>query len=98
MKESEIERKLGQGIRQLGGLYYKFVSPNLPGVPDRIVILPGGRVIFVELKTEIGRLANIQKWVIDEMLQRDADVRVIKGWPAAKAFLEECKEEVQRCK
>lgn len=93
MPESEIERKLGKEIKKLGGLYYKFVSPNLPGVPDRIVIMPGGRVIFVELKTEIGRLSNIQKWVIEEMRQRGADVRVIKGWPAAKAFLDELKEE-----
>ena len=93
MKESEIERKLGDGIKKLGGLYYKFISPNLPGVPDRIVILPGGRVIFVELKTEVGHLANIQKWVIGEMQKRDADVRVIKGWPAAKAFLEELQKE-----
>lgn len=95
MRESEIERKLGLGVRQLGGLYYKFTSPNLPGVPDRIVILPGGRVIFVELKAEMGRLANIQKWVIEEMRQREADVRVIKGWNEAKAFLDECKKEVQ---
>lgn len=93
MPESEIERKLGKEIKKLGGLYYKFVSPNLPGVPDRIVIMPGGRVIFVELKTEIGRLSNIQKWVIEEMRQRGADVRVIKGWPAARAFLDELKEE-----
>ena len=91
MKESEIERKLGKGVEQLGGLYYKWTSPNLPGVPDRIVILPGGRVIFVELKTEIGRLANIQKWVIGEMQKRGADVRVIKGLPEAMRFLEECK-------
>lgn len=95
MKESEIERKLGEGIKKLGGLYYKFVSPNLPGVPDRIVILPGGRVIFVELKTEIGRLANIQKYIIGEMRQRDADVRVIKGWPEAKEFLKELQEEAE---
>lgn len=93
MPESEIERKLGKEIKKLGGLYYKFMSPNLPGVPDRIVIMPGGRVIFVELKTEIGRLSNIQKWVIEEMRQRGADVRVIKGWPAARAFLDELKEE-----
>lgn len=94
MRESEIERKLCRGISQLGGLCYKFTSPNLPGVPDRIVILPGGRVIFVELKAETGRLANIQKWVIDEMRQRDADVRVVRGWEEAKAFLAECREEV----
>ena len=92
MRESEIERKLGEGIKKLGGLYYKFTSPNLPGVPDRIVILPGGRVIFVELKTEVGRLANIQKWIISEMQKRGADVRVIKGLPEAMSFLEECKE------
>lgn len=90
--ESEIERKLGREIKQLGGLYYKFTSPNLPGVPDRIVIMPGGRIIFVELKTETGRLANVQKWVISEMQARDADVRVIKGWPEAQAFLAELKQ------
>lgn len=87
--ERDIERKLGNEIKKLGGLYYKFTSPNLPGVPDRIVIMPGGRVIFVELKTEIGRLANCQKYVISEMQKRDADVRVIKGWAQAQEFLEE---------
>ena len=92
MLEKEIERRLGAGIKRLGGLYYKFVSPNLPGVPDRIVVMPGGRVIFVELKTETGRLANIQKWVISEMRERGADVRVVKGWNEAKALLEELKE------
>lgn len=90
--ESEIERRLGMEIKRLGGLYYKFTSPNLPGVPDRIVIMPGGRIIFVELKTETGRLANIQKWVISEMQARGADVRVIKGWPEAQAFLAELKQ------
>lgn len=90
--ESEIERRLGREIKRLGGLYYKFTSPNLPGVPDRIVIMPGGRIIFVELKTETGRLANVQKWVISEMQARDADVRVIKGWPEAQAFLAELKQ------
>lgn len=93
MLEKDVERKLGAEIKKLGGLYYKFTSPNLPGVPDRIVILPGGRVIFVELKTEIGRLQNIQKWIIEEMRKRDADVRVIRGWPEAKDFLQEIKEK-----
>ena len=90
--EKDIEKKLGNEIKKLGGLYYKFVSPSLPGVPDRIVIMPGGRVIFVELKTETGRLAAIQKFILGEMQKRDADVRVIKGWPAAQAFLEELKK------
>lgn len=67
----------------------KFVSPNNPGVPDRIVITPDGRVYFVELKTEYGRLAPIQKWQREEFQKRNTDVHVLKGWPAVKAFVEE---------
>jgi len=89
MQEREIEQKLGLLVRRRGGLYFKFVSPQNPGVPDRIVITPEGRVIFVELKTEIGSLQRIQKWTLGEMRKRNADVRVLKGWDAAKAFVEE---------
>ena len=89
MLEKEIERRLGQMLEKRGCLYLKFESPNNPGVPDRIVILPDGRTIYIELKTEIGRLANIQKWQIDRMRKKGADVRVIKGWDQAKAFVQE---------
>ena len=89
MLESEIERRMVRLVRERGGLCYKFVSPSNPGVPDRIIITPEGRVVFVELKTEVGRLAGIQKWQLSEMQKRGADVRVVKGWPAAKALVEE---------
>lgn len=89
MLEKEIERRMVQTVRERGGLCYKFVSPSNPGVPDRIIITPNGRVVFVELKTETGRLAKIQAWQLDEMRKRGADVRVAKGWPAVKALLEE---------
>ena len=89
MTEAQIEKKLEKMVRERGGLCMKWVSPNLPGVPDRIVVLPGGRVIFVELKTEIGRLARIQKWVNGELHSRGADVRVLKGLQAVKDFVEE---------
>jgi hypothetical protein len=89
MLESEIERRMVKMIKDRGGLCYKFVSPSNPGVPDRIVVIPPGRVIFVELKTEIGRLSNIQKWQRGEFQKRGADVRVIHGWDAAKDFVNE---------
>lgn len=89
MKESQIEAKLVRVVRNQGGLCFKFVSPGNPGVPDRLIILPGGRVVFVELKTEIGRLANIQKWQLAEMQKRGADVRVLKGLDQVKRFVEE---------
>jgi len=89
MRESQIETRLAQGVKAKGGMCIKFTSPGLPGVPDRIVLAPDGRICFVELKTEIGRLANIQKWVIGEMRKRGADVRVVKGPEAVKEFLRE---------
>lgn len=89
MLEKEVEGRMVRMVKERGGLCLKFVSPNNPGVPDRIIITPEGRVVFVELKTETGRLANIQKWQIDEMKKRRADVRVVKGWPAARALVEE---------
>jgi hypothetical protein len=89
MRESQIEARLVQGVKAKGGMCMKFTSPGLPGVPDRIVLTPAGSVYFVELKTEIGRLANIQKWVIEEMRKRGADVRVVKGPDAVKEFLKE---------
>ena len=50
MLEREIESKLRQPIKQLGGLCLKLVCPGFIGVPDRLILLPGGRVVFVELK------------------------------------------------
>lgn len=89
MKESQIEAKLVRMVRDRGGLCYKFVSPGNPGVPDRIVITPDGRSVYVELKTEVGRLAAIQQWQQREMQKRCLDVRVLKGLPEVKAFVEE---------
>ena len=89
MKESRIESRLVRMVRDRGGLCYKFVSPGNPGVPDRIVITPAGRTVYVELKTEVGRLAAIQKWQHEEMRKRGADVRTLKGLDQVKAFVEE---------
>ena len=50
MLERDVEQRLYNGIRALGGLAYKFTSPGRRSVPDRICILPGGRVWFVECK------------------------------------------------
>ena len=61
--EKEIERKLKRMVEGCGGLCLKWVCPGWTGVPDRIVLLPRGRVIFVELKRpKGGRLSAMQKW------------------------------------
>ena len=89
VRESSIEKYLVRKVKEHGGLCFKFVSPGNPGVPDRIVITPAGKVIFVELKTEIGRMARVQKWQRSELEKRGADVRVLYGMDGVKEFLRE---------
>ncbi|MBQ8133366.1 MAG: VRR-NUC domain-containing protein [Lachnospiraceae bacterium] len=94
MIESQIERRLVDGVKKLGGLCMKFVSPGNPGVPDRIILTKTGKVIFVELKADWGRLEKIQKYRIDEMQKRNADVRVVKGLDEVKELLEELANDI----
>ena len=50
MREKQIEQKLVQAVRKSGGMCLKFVSPNFDGMPDRLILFPGGKIAFVELK------------------------------------------------
>ena len=50
MREKTIEQKFVMAVKRVGGLALKFTSPGFDGVPDRIVLLPGGKVAFVEVK------------------------------------------------
>ena len=89
MLQREIEQKLTREIKRLGGLAYKFVSPGNSGVPDRLVILPGGRVIFAELKTDKGVLSGQQKRQIARLQKLGCDVRVIYGPEGLREFLQD---------
>ena len=60
MREKTIESKLVKAVREIGGLAPKFVSPGLDGVPDRLVLLPGGRIAFIELKAPGKTLRPLQ--------------------------------------
>ena len=79
MREAELEDILVKEIRKAGGRTYKWVSPGNSGVPDRIVFLPGGKVIFVELKTDSGKVSAQQKIQINRIQSLGQDVRVVRG-------------------
>ena len=87
--EKDIEKILVSEVRKLGGRAYKWVSPGNDGVPDRIVFLPGRPPVFVELKTETGKLSALQEVQIDRLKTLGQDVRVLYGLQEVKEFLEE---------
>lgn len=95
MKESQLEGRLVRGIRAMGGKAYKFVSPGNVGVPDRLVILPGGQVLFAELKAEGGRLSAGQLMQIKELRRLGNEVYEVWGAPGVDSFLSICREKIQ---
>ncbi len=66
--EKEIEKKLRTMVESHGGLCLKWVCPGWLGVPDRIILLPGGRVLFAETKRpKGGKLSAMQKWWLSRL-------------------------------
>ena len=60
MTEKYIEQKLVKAVKAMGGMALKFTSPGFDGVPDRIVLLPMGRMAFVELKAPGKKMRPLQ--------------------------------------
>ena len=60
MTEKQIEQKLVKAVKAKDGLAPKFVSPGFDGVPDRIVLLPHGRIAFIELKAKGRKMRPLQ--------------------------------------
>lgn len=79
MRESGLERKVKKRIEDLGGLCLKWTSPGFTGVPDRIAFLPGGKIVFIELKAPgKGDARNPrQRRVAAQLEKLGADVIVI---------------------
>lgn len=60
MREKTVESKLVKAVKSMGGLAPKFVSPGFDGVPDRLVLLPRGKIAFIELKAPGKELRPLQ--------------------------------------
>lgn len=89
MLERDVEKRLVRLLRAREVLTFKWVSPGQGGVPDRIAVLPGGHVCFIELKTDTGRLSPLQKNMIARLRQQGADVRVLYGSAGVDEFITE---------
>jgi len=77
--ERDIERYLVRRVAERGGVAYKWVSPGRVGVADRIVLLPGNVVWFVELKTPTGKLSPLQQVFAADMRRMGMNYIVIRS-------------------
>lgn len=87
MKEKQIEEYLRKCVKAIGGKAYKFVSPGNDGVPDRIVCLPNGRVIFVELKAPGEKTRPLQNAKIQELRSMQQVVVVLDNKEEVDKFI-----------
>ena len=89
MTEREVERFFKAQLEKRGAIGWKFVSPGPAGVPDWAVLLPGGRVVFAEMKAPGKKPRPLQRAVFSRMERIGHRVHVIDSPEAVKRFMEE---------
>jgi len=86
MRENRVERALRVRVKERGGWAIKFL-PSVSGLPDRIVLLPGGRIYFVELKSPTGTVAPHQTVIHNRLRTLGFVVEVLSSPTAVEAWV-----------
>jgi hypothetical protein len=90
MKEADIEAYVRKNVK---GRLVKWVSPGESGVPDRILLLPRGQVIFIEFKKPGGVLSERQLLWLERLNDLGHDARVISSMEEARGFVNEIRSK-----
>lgn len=88
MREKKVESELTNQVKKIGGWAIKFL-PSVSGLPDRIVLLPGGRIFFVELKAPSGTVAAHQEVVHSRLRKLGFTVIVLASVESVQIWAEE---------
>ena len=89
MIEKRIEQALKKAVEKRGGIAWKYIAPAKRGVPDRIVLMPGGKIWFIELKAPGKRPTAIQLKRKAQIESMGFMVRIIDSLEAVDRFIEE---------
>lgn len=93
MRERYVEQQLVRAVRARGGVCAKWVSPGLDGVPDRIVLLPGGRIAFVEVKAPGERPRALQIARMEQLRRLGYKCYVCDGTEQIDGILEDIEHD-----
>lgn len=94
MLESEVEKKLCKRVKEeLHGRAFKWVSPGQNGVPDRIILVPMGRIYFVETKAPGKKLRKLQERVRGLIQKLGFVVLRIDTLEKVEVFIRQVKED-----
>lgn len=89
--EKVLEKYLVAEVKSIGGWAIKLLSGVVTGLPDRLILLPGGVVAFVEVKTT-GKKASVrQLWVHDKLKALGFRVEVLDGKEGINNFINSLK-------
>lgn len=91
MREKNVEIYLREQIKKSGGIAFKFVSPGNAGVPDRIVLLPRGECVFVELKAPGKKTTVLQDRQIERIRKLGFRVEILDSVDRVDEFIESLK-------
>jgi hypothetical protein len=90
--EASLERALCTVVQKCGGLCLKMPADLYLGIPDRLVLLPGGWAMFVELKRLTGKLSEPQVRYIRKLRKLGHNVKVVRGSTAVNNLIKEIKQ------
>jgi Holliday junction resolvase len=85
MRERNVERRLVQRVTEAGGAAIK-LAPTVAGLPDRLVLLPGGRTLLVELKAPGGKLRPVQAAMHERLFALGHEVVVLSSVEEVNRF------------
>ena len=99
MRENEVEQKFKQAVEAAGGIAFKFTSQTANGVPDRLVLMMGGKCAFVELKAPGKQMRLLQRkrrqqlqalgfpvFCVDRLEQIKPVIKALENWKPGEPF------------
>ena len=85
--EKVVERKLVEAVQSNGGMCIKLLCDQLIGLPDRMCLFPGHKIVFVELKTTGQKPKRIQMYMHNKLQALGFRVEVIDTIKGVEQFI-----------